>query len=103
METIHGRFWCEASDVGNSFEAGGLVPKRVEIWTETRQNVPKFKGFFFEIETAIGKIRQIVVACGLFQLQFPEGSVLGNPPEIIQNYVDSLGSVQAGELSIVNT
>ena len=61
----------------------GSFQKRVEIWTETRQNVPKFKVFFLEIETAIDKIRQIVVACGLFRLQFPEGSVLGNPPEII--------------------
>eukprot|EP00434_Breviolum_minutum_P018980 symbB.v1.2.016733.t1/scaffold1281.1/size129568/1 len=24
VETIHGRFWCEASDVGNSFEAGSV-------------------------------------------------------------------------------
>ena len=41
--TIHGRFWCEASGVGNSFETGGSSKKRAEIWTETQQNVPPSK------------------------------------------------------------
>ena len=61
---------------------------------------PRIQGFFSpETETAIDKIRinPLLVACSNYNSM----RVLGNPPEIIQDYVDS--RPQAGEISMVNT